>query len=449
MGGTAELGDQRRTNRLVRLLAGLATHPVGSLPLRLPRHDLKAAYRLCAQKAVTHQAVAQAIGRGTLSLIDETPGDILLLHDTTELNFFMRFSLHGELGPIGKGTGRGYLCHSCVAFTSSGQMLGVVGQILHQRVPVPEGETYGKKRKRKTRESLLWLRGTEGLPDDPRLIDVCDRGADTFEFLEHLMQSGRRFVIRGGQNRRCLVGHEGNKEAKVLDHLRQQKPLGTHEFSLRRQKNRPAQKVELQVSVAALQLRPPSKHKGRHGHQPLKVWCVRLWNKKARLERFLYVKHPISTLEDAVQVEQWYERRWGQEDWHKGLKTGCGVEDLQFTSVARLEPMIMILSAVAGWLLQLRDAGRAEDAATRPASEIVPAETLATLHIWRHPGKTIPVDWSIRDFTLALGRLGGHQNRRSDGMPGWITLWRGYERLTTMLDFRQALRKAGRKKDVG
>ena len=102
MGGTAELGDERRTNRLVRLLSGLVTHPVGSLPLRLPKHDLKAAYRLCAQEAVTHAAIAQSIGRGTLSLIDETPGDILLLHDTTELNFFMRFSLHGELGPIGK-----------------------------------------------------------------------------------------------------------------------------------------------------------------------------------------------------------------------------------------------------------------------------------------------------------------------------------------------------------
>ena len=449
MGGTAELGDERRTNRLVRLLSGLATHPVGSLPLRLPKHDLKAAYRLCAQEAVTHAAIAEAIGRGTLSLIDETPGEILLLHDTTELNFFMRFSLHGQLGPIGKGTGRGYLCHSCVAFTPSGQMLGVVGQLLHQRVRVPEGETYGKKRERKTRESLLWLRGTEGLPDDPRLIDVCDRGADTFEFLEHLMQGSRRFVLRVSQNRRCFAGHEGEEAVKLFDHLRQQQPLGTREILLRRKKNRPAQRVALQVSAAAVQLRPPSKHKGRHGSEPLKLWCVRLWNEKAKLERFLYVKHAVMTLAEAIEVAQWYERRWGQEDWHKGLKTGCGVEDLQFTSVARLEPMIMILSAVAGWLLQLRDAGRAPDAATRPASEIVPSEVIETLHVWRHPDKTLPVEWSIRDFTLALGRLGGHQNRRSDGMPGWITLWRGYERLATMLDFRHALRKVGRKKDVG
>ena len=449
MGGTAELGDERRTKRLVRLLAGLATHPVGSLPMRLRKHDLKAAYRLCAHEAVTHTAIAQAIQEGTRHLIDETPGDILLLQDTTELNFFMRFSLHGQLGPIGKGTGRGYLCHSCVAMTPSGQMLGVMQQILHLRVPVSTGETYGKKRERKTRESLLWLRGTQGLPDDPRLIDVCDRGADTFEFLEHLMQGSRRFVLRVSQNRRCYVDHEGKSEAKVFDHLRQQKAQGTREIPLRRKKNRPAQTVKLQVSAAAIQLCPPSKHKGRHGNQPLKVWCVRLWNDEAKLERFLYVRHPVTTLEQAIQVAQWYEKRWGQEDWHKGLKTGCGVENLQFTSVTRLEPMIMILSAVAAWLLQLRDAGRADDAATRPASDIVPSEVIETLHTWRHPEKTQPADWSIRDFTLALGRLGGHQNRRSDGMPGWITLWRGYERLACMIDFRQALRKAGRKKDVG
>ena len=449
MSGTAELGDQRRTHRLARVLAGLATHPVGSLPARLPRHDLKAAYRLCAQEQVTHQAIAQAFRRGTLQLLDETPGDILVLHDTTELNFFMRFSLHAKLGPLGTGSGRGYLCHSSIAFTSSGLLIGLTHQILHRRVPVPAGETYGDKRKRRTRESRLWVRGTEGLPADPRLIDICDRGADTFEFLEHELNSGRRFVIRASQNRRCYVGHDGGEQTKLKDHLRQQKPLGNREITLCRKKRRRARQVLVNVSVAAIQVRPPSKHKGRHGNQPLKLWCVRVWNQRYKLEQFLYIKHPVETLEAAIQVAQWYQKRWRHEDWHKGLKTGCGVEQLQFTSVSRLEPMIMILSAVAGWLLQVRDAGRADDATTRPAVDVVPQEVVQTLHIWRHPDKELPANWSIRDFTLALGRLGGHQNRKSDGMPGWITLWRGYERLAIMLDFRKALQQSGRKKDVG
>lgn len=449
MGGAALLGDGRRTQRLIRLLAGLATHPVGSLPLRLPKSDLKAAYRLCAQEAVTHTAICQSIAQGTLSVIAETPGDILILHDTSELNFFTRHTLQGHLGPIGNGRACGYLCHSSLAFTGDGHHLGLTNQILHRREPVPPGEKSSDKRRRATRESLLWKRGTQGLPNDPRLIDVGDRGADTFEFLEHEVRSGRRFVIRASQNRGCYVGHEGVEASKVFDHLRQQKALGIRPLMLRRQKKRAAQTVMLNVSVAAIRLRPPRSHKGQHGNQPLVVWCVRLWNAQHKLERFLYVKHPVRTLEEAIQVGVWYERRWLQEEWHKGLKTGCAVEALQFTSLSRLEPMIMILSAVAGWLLQVRDAGRADDAATRPATEIVPKEVLQTLWVWRYPEKEEEPAWSVRDFTLALGRLGGHQNRKSDGMPGWITLWRGYERLATMLDFRKALLRADRKKDVG
>ena len=36
-------------------------------------------------------------------------------------------------------------------------------------------------------------------------------------------------------------------------------------------------------------------------------------------------------------------------------------------------------------------------------------------------------------LVLALGRLGGHQNRPSDGMPGWMTLWRGWSQLQIMV----------------
>lgn len=30
--------------------------------------------------------------------------------------------------------------------------------------------------------------------------------------------------------------------------------------------------------------------------------------------------------------------------------------------------------------------------------------------------------------------LGGYQNRSCDGPPGWITLWRGYQRLMALLE---------------
>src|SRR5580693_4543696 len=54
----AQLGDVRRTRRLVALADELRRHPGGSLPDKLPNpRNLKALYRLCNRKEVTHQAV--------------------------------------------------------------------------------------------------------------------------------------------------------------------------------------------------------------------------------------------------------------------------------------------------------------------------------------------------------------------------------------------------------
>jgi hypothetical protein len=41
---------------------------------------------------------------------------------------------------------------------------------------------------------------------------------------------------------------------------------------------------------------------------------------------------------------------------------------------------------------------------------------------------------TVREVTLALGKLGGHLNRKGDGLPGWITLWRGYLKLQALVE---------------
>ena len=40
---------------------------------------------------------------------------------------------------------------------------------------------------------------------------------------------------------------------------------------------------------------------------------------------------------------------------------------------------------------------------------------------------------TIHQFVRQLAQLGGHLGRKSDGAPGWITLWRGLEKLLLML----------------
>ena len=41
---------------------------------------------------------------------------------------------------------------------------------------------------------------------------------------------------------------------------------------------------------------------------------------------------------------------------------------------------------------------------------------------------------TVADVALALGRLGGHMNRPSDGLPGWQSLWAGMRKLLALVE---------------
>ena len=109
-----------------------------------------------------------------------------------------------------------------------------------------------------------------------------------------------------------------------------------------------------------------------------------------------------------------------EEEYHKAQKTGCQIEDLQFHTAQALQPMIALLSVVAVLLLNLREACRQPDADQRPATELVDPIYEETLRNWRYA--KLGREMTIKEYTMALGRLGGHMNRKSDGPPGWIVL---------------------------
>lgn len=57
----AQLGDSRRTKRLVSLADLMTRHPGGALPQKLNNpKDLKAFYRLMNCEEVTHEAIVSA-----------------------------------------------------------------------------------------------------------------------------------------------------------------------------------------------------------------------------------------------------------------------------------------------------------------------------------------------------------------------------------------------------
>jgi hypothetical protein len=445
--GALELGDLRRTRRMAQLVDKMCRHPGGTLPDKLSTPaDLHAFYRLMDCDAVTHEQLISGPAAAARVRIAAHDGVVLLLHDATELDYTSKKSLRAQLGQIGQGTNFGYICHNSLAVAAdSGACLGLAGQLLHHRADVPARETVKQKRERENRESRLWVRGVAGCgpsPQGARVVDVSDSLSDTFEYMAFELTQGRQFVLRARENR-CLAAACAGQQY-LFDAVRRLASVGTRTVMVQATAKHQRRTAQLRFAWTAVQLAAPGKAHGEYDAKSLALWAIRVWEPQPpkgaeALEWILLTNVRIHHAGDAAERLGWYERRPIVEEFHKSLKTGCAIESMQFEQIGRLEPAIAILSTVATTLLQLRDAARAPDAEVRPATEVVDPEYVEVLT--RHYHRRLGPTPSVRQFYMHVARLGGHQNRRADGLPGWLTLWRGWTKLEAMLVGYRAARR--------
>jgi hypothetical protein len=454
--GHCDLGDARRTKRLALAADQILAHPDKALPNKFASpKDYRATLRLFNYPTVTHSVVLAAHASAALDQLRGSGPDVVVLpEDTTELDFSGHQTL--ALGSIGNGGGKGYECHNTLAVDPrTREVLGLVDQILHTRRCVPEGERIKAKRENPDRESRLWVKAAQNVgpaPSGKLWVRVCDRGADTFEYLDHLAHNHLSFVVRSCQSRALEVEADDDGPHLLHDRLRTLSAVASWPVAVSGRPagdGKPAREARVaQVQAAAIEvkLKAPLVHYGEHGDEAVAVWAVRVWEPQPppgqeALEWMLLSDLEAATAEQLRQVVGYYECRPVAEEFHKCMKTGVGVELLQLQSKGGLEPAIALLSVVAVALVNLRIAARDEKQAARPAAEVVDPLWVAVLSVWRH--KEVR-ELTVREFTLALGRLGGHLNRKCDGLPGWLTLWRGWERLRTMLDYEMARRTCGK-----
>lgn len=444
--GGAALGHKARTKRLVMTADQLAVHPGGTLPTKLGEPaDLKGLYRLVEHPKVTHASVLAPHVTRTWQLMRECQGVVLILHDDTVLDYSGLESLADDLGQVGDGHGRGYYCHNSLAVVAeTRQVLGLATQALHRRRKVPPGEKREQRRQRPDRESLLWKRGSQIIPAAPagRLwVDVADRGADITEFLDYEEEAGKKYLVRSQHNRLIELDNPEKPgemlRVKLHDWARSLPATAESTLQVQAKPGQSARTVRLGIAWTLVTLLPPRQPRGEERGVPLQVWVARAAEidppaSVEPLEWILLTNVPVHCAADAWQRVAWYRLRWIIEEYHKGQKTGCDIEELQFRHRDRLEPVIALLSVVALTLLELRDLSRRREAQDQPAVKVLPWAWVRLLSLWRHQ-EELPA-WTVHDFYYALARMGGHQNRRHDHPPGWLVLWRGWTKLQAMLE---------------
>ena len=178
---------------------------------------------------------------------------------------------------------------------------------------------------------------------------------------------------------------------------------------------------------------------------PILCWALRIDQintppGQEPIEWIILTDEPLEELEVALKVSFWYSCHWLIEEYHKCLKTGCGMERRQLETADRLEALLGILAVVAVRLLQLKHQDRTNP--TAAASRIVPMNYLQTLAAYL---KQPPDKLTARQFWIETARLGGFLARKGDGDPGWLTLWRGWQHLETLTEgFELARRFKGK-----
>jgi hypothetical protein len=318
-----------------------------------------------------------------------------------------------------------------MAVSQTGVPLG----ILKQKQWVRLLEEFGKKKDRKkkpteAKESFRWVEFQDTInveiPAEKTVIHITDREGDEFDFLQAPRGENQHILLRCAQDR-CI----DNELNKIKAALENEKPCGIYHVEVGRKNGHLPRNAELTAKYLKVKILPPA-YRSSEKLEPVELTAIKVYEanptdefKNEAIEWYLLTTLPVESLEEVEQCVKFYALRWLIERYHYTLKSGCRVEELQLETAGRLENAIAIFSIVAWFILYLTYLARIEpevDARAAFTDDEIKALKLKFKDKIKKNGN-LPL--TIRQAVIFVASIGGFMARKSDGMPGVKTLWRG------------------------
>jgi hypothetical protein len=428
--GGCQLGHAARLNRLARVATAMVQDPAASIPMMFgDRAQARAMYRFMANDSVSHASILAGSAEVILRAC-ERQDRVVVVQDTTHVTLGGREGRE-DFGPVGDmHSPQGFLVHSAFVLDGQSRPLGVLAQKVWARERKTRGkETCGARKGRAGRESLKWLELAEqvdyllsGGAVRPGVVNVFDAEGDTFEVLEKLEALGHGYVIRACRNR--LIENDESDDVLLAEVVATARRLGSAELSVPTVRGRAGRTATLEIRSGSTTLMPP-KNRNRSGEShEVNFVCVSEMASPADVEPLswlLLTSDPVDDMRDCLSVIGLYKSRWIIEEFHMALKTGCSIEARQLQTFDAMTTLLAICNPIATHLLALRHDSR--NSPERPASELLTPIQLKALKALR---PKLPARPSIREAVHAIASLGGFLGRKSDGEPGWRTIWLGF-----------------------
>jgi len=453
-----DLGDTRRSARMLQAIAAMAQAPSGSLAsMTESEADLEAMYRLFRNPKYTWEDVLRPHIHCTMQRA--RGARVIAVHDTSSF----RVEDDADLGSYLNTGKQGFLAHVSLLIEEGGVNvpLGVAGVELLMR-PKEQRRTKtqaGRKMsgsatsKLQGREFLRWWRGVESVNNRieqvEELTHVMDRECDSYELLSQMVQSGSRFVVRMCKNRNARRADEDDPwEAlrTVLEQAERTRIVREVQLSKRVAKTAPGANraappretrlATLEMAHVRIELKKPrylSESDGWPATLPINV--VRVYEPQCPedqepVEWILLTNLPTDAESSVERVVDTYRLRWLIEEYFKVHKTGCGYRTRRLTNPQSILNTFAACVPIAWKALALRHL--AQDA-QQPAERVLSASELQVLQAKaKSMGLTLPPAPTAAEALATVAQIGGH--RRSKGPPGWMIIARGLEKLHNLAE---------------
>ena len=463
---TAEMGDSRLVKRMKLMLERMTDSPMVSVKSAFKGWaEVMAAYRFFDNPRASLEAVIGPHREATLRRVKEHKR-VLHIQDTTELDYSLKKHLRGA-GPLNDPSRTGFFAHNQLVISSERLVLGVWKTEIWARDDAGLGRSAERKHLPiEKKESYRWLQGYRDaccladLAPQTEVIACADREADIYElFAEWHQRSAQglkpaEWLIRCNENRRLSKRGPENPEQKVntfetiREELQCSALLGILTIHIkakeqwkkingnRRKVSRSARKAALEVRAATVTLRAPHR---KHTELPeVSIQVVMATEKdpptdEEPIEWVLLTSLAVNDFAGAAEIVQLYTGRWEIEVFHRVLKTGCKVEELQLKTDKRALVAIALYMVVAWRVLYVMKLGR--ECPELPCDVVFEEEEWQSVWVICYGVEGLKSKPSLGKFITKVAEFGGFLARTADGFPGAQAVWQG---MTRMRDFALA-----------
>lgn len=394
---------------------------------------MRQAYDFFSNPKVTGDALIEPHYEKTAERVNQVKSKyILSIQDNTILNFTSHKAKTelGRIGRSGKTAQYGTIQHSTILVTDKNEPLGII-DLQHFDYDDFDLTIDRHKRSIEEKHTICWINASKNRRKRlnnlaQKIITVCDREGDFFEFLYDLHSNKESYVIRAQHDR--FIGEKHSKKApRLFKEIENESVLGEIKTIINDVATHQVKEIVLSIKRLRKITIPPTEYLDNEKYTPITLNAVMAYNDTYCW--ILLTDLPVDSVADCEEIIKIYKSRWHIEDYHKILKTAYQIDEVYLHSskqaIINALTMISISACRLYWIIYV---GRVES--TIQADELFEEYEWKAVYVY-FKEKIPDSPPSLSEIIIKIAKMGGYKDRKNSQPPGIKLMWLGFQVLTT------------------